>query len=147
MLTEKDEGHPVGGALLRWGAPLNGQPISTNSLKGIPMKNFIQTGVNITVAAPAAVASGAGVLVGKMFGFASADAASGAEVTIVRQGVFGAPKVTGQSWTVGAAVYWDSAAKKVTTTAGGNQMIGCAVVAAASDATSGTVLLDGVIRA
>jgi predicted RecA/RadA family phage recombinase len=111
------------------------------------MKNYIQTGKNITVAAPALVKSGAGVLVGKMFGVASGDAAITADVTIVREGVFLMAKKTAQSWTAGAAVYWDDTAKVVTTTVGTNQMIGCAVLAGASDDATGTVLLDGVIRA
>jgi predicted RecA/RadA family phage recombinase len=42
------------------------------------MRNFIQNGDIITVAAPAAVASGDGVLVGTLFGIAVDDADSGA---------------------------------------------------------------------
>lgn len=111
------------------------------------MKNYIQTGANITVAAPATVASGAGVLVGKMFGVAAANAESGVDVTIVRKGVFTLPKTSAQAWTLGAALYWDDTAKVCTTVSTSNTLIGCAVASASNPSPTGTVLLDGVIRA
>lgn len=108
------------------------------------MKNLVmQSGDNITVPAPYAVASGAGVLVGAMFGVASSDAALNANVVIVRKGVYTLAKATGQAWTAGARLYWDNTAKNVTTTASGNTLIGFAQVAAASGATTGNVILTG----
>ena len=44
------------------------------------MRNYIQPGHAITLAAPYDVVSGAGLLVGSIFGVASHDALSGAEV-------------------------------------------------------------------
>ena len=41
------------------------------------MKNFVQHGLTITLAAPAAITSGSGVQVGAIFGVAMHDAASG----------------------------------------------------------------------
>ena len=47
------------------------------------MKNYIQPGDTIAAIAPATVLSGAGVLIGSLFGVASGDAASGAEVLLM----------------------------------------------------------------
>lgn len=56
------------------------------------MKNFIQNGEAITVTAPAAVVAGEGVLIGDgLFGVAVNPADSGAEVTLVTEGVFELP--------------------------------------------------------
>lgn len=106
------------------------------------MKNFIQPGDVVSVTAPAAVASGAGVLVGSLFGVATHTAANAAAVEIATKGVFTLAKATGQAWTVGARIYWDDTAKNCTTTAGTNKLIGVALAAAASGDTTGTVLLS-----
>jgi predicted RecA/RadA family phage recombinase len=110
------------------------------------MKNFIQVGTNITVAAAADVLSGAGVLVGKMFGVATGDAKTGADVTLVRTGVFSMAKVNAQAWTVGQKIYWDDTAKLCTTVTTSNTLIGCAVAVAANPTPVGLVILDGAIR-
>ena len=106
------------------------------------MKNFIQPGRIIPVTAPAAVKSGDLVLVGKLFGVASSDAASGALVELCTEGVFTLPKVSAQAWTEGAAIYWDSAEAKATTTASGNTQIGHAAEVAANPSASGNVRLS-----
>ena len=106
------------------------------------MKNFVQPGDVVSVTAPAAVASGQGVLVGALFGVAVNAAASGASVEIATTGVHNLAKTTGQAWTQGALVYWDNTNRLVTTTASGNTLIGNCLVAAASGDTVGTVRLD-----
>lgn len=107
------------------------------------MKNFIQDGDTITVVAPYAVASGAGCLVGSLFGVAVSDALINAEVEIKTTGVFDMAKATGAAWTVGARIYWDDTAKNCTTTVGTNKLIGVATAAAASGDTVGRVRLSG----
>lgn len=107
------------------------------------MKNFIQDGDTITVVAPYAVASGAGCLVGSLFGVAVSDALINAEVEIKTTGVFDMAKATGAAWTVGARIYWDDTAKNCTTTVGTNKLIGVATAAAASGDTVGRVRLTG----
>jgi len=107
------------------------------------MKNFVQHGETLTLAAPADVSSGDGVLVGSIFGIAVETAASGAQVALKTTGVFTLPKATGQAWTVGAKVYWDNTNKVCTTTSSSNTLIGAIVVAALSADTSGTVRLNG----
>lgn len=98
------------------------------------MKNYVQDGGTINVAAPYAVASGGGALVGVLFGVAQSAAASGAEVPLVVTGVFTLPKAASQAWTVGARVYWDNTNKVCTTTASGNTLIGIATRAVANGA-------------
>jgi len=110
------------------------------------MKNYHQPGSSISVAAPADVASGAGVLVGSLFGIAGHDALSGAPVEIHFSGVYTLPKLEAQAWTVGAKVYWDDTNKHLTTAATGNKLVGAAVQAAANPSTTGVVRLDGAAR-
>ncbi|WP_243612934.1 DUF2190 family protein [Shimia aestuarii] len=112
------------------------------------MKNYVQHGKILTVTAPAAVASGAGVKVGMLFGVAQGAAENGAEVEIVTEGVFTLPKTNAQAWTVGAAIYWDNSNKVCTTaTTAGNIFIGVAVEAAANPSATGVVRLNGSMPA
>lgn len=109
------------------------------------MKNFVQAGDSITVPAPAAVASGAGVIIGSLFGVAQAAAASGEDVVLLLEGVVTLPKEPSQAWAVGVRIYWDAAASRCTSTASGNKLIGACVKAVAGGAgdTIGTVRLNG----
>ncbi|WYK04467.1 DUF2190 family protein [Cereibacter sphaeroides f. sp. denitrificans] len=109
------------------------------------MKNYVDNGETVTLAAPYAVASGGGALVGALFGVAQAAAANAATVVLVTRGIFDLPKAASQAWTVGAAIYWDDTNKVATTTASGNTLIGKAVVAVGSGAgeTIGRVRLNG----
>lgn len=105
------------------------------------MKNYIQGGEVLTVPAPATVLSGAGVLVGSLFGVACGDAASGADVEIRTTGVFELPKTAGAAWTVGQRLYWDDTAKSLTGTASTHKLVAIAVLPAASADTVGTARL------
>ena len=109
------------------------------------MKNFIQPGNTITLTAPAAVTSGAGVLIGSIFGIAAHDAASGDPVEVVTTGVFDLNKVGAQAWAVGDKVYWDNTNTRATTVATDNTLIGTAlgIVGSGADETSGRVRLNG----
>ncbi|MDR6264888.1 DUF2190 family protein [Roseobacter sp. N2S] len=108
------------------------------------MKNFIQTGANISVIAAAAADAGDPVLMGSLFGVATSDAAIGETVTLVRTGVFELPKTSAQAWTVGAKIYFDGSA--CTTVVSTNKLIGVAVQSAADPSATGIVLLDGAAR-
>lgn len=108
------------------------------------MKNYVQKGDNITIAAaPYAVTSGGGCLTGLIFGVAAGDAESGASVDLVTVGVFDLPKVAANVFAVGAAVYWDDTAKVVTSTTTDNTKIGVAVTAAPNPSASVAVRLNG----
>lgn len=106
-------------------------------------RNLVQAGIHLTVAAPAAVASGGGVLVGSIFGVASFAAGVGEEVEISTVGVYELPKLSAQAWTVGQRVYWDAAAGECTTVDTGNTLIGVATEAAANPSDLGIVRLNG----
>lgn len=108
------------------------------------MKNYIQDGKVITVPAPSAVSSGGVVQVGGLVGVAQADAENGADVAIVRCGVFEIGKVSAQAWTVGASIYVTSAGQ-ATTAASGNTLVGVAVEVAANPSATGKVLLTGQV--
>jgi predicted RecA/RadA family phage recombinase len=109
------------------------------------MKNYVQPGNAITLTAPYAVASGDGLLVGSIFGVASADAASGETVETAVVGVFDLKKTASQAWAAGDKVYWDNTAKEATKTTTSNTLIGVAVAAVAGGAgdTIGRVRLNG----
>lgn len=110
------------------------------------MKNYRQEGKQITGTAPYAVSSGGGCQIGIVFGCALADAANGAEVTLLREGQNVLPKATGAAWVQWTTkLYWDNAAKNVTTTASTNIFIGVPAQAAASGDATGEVLLHGQI--
>lgn len=107
------------------------------------MQNYLQAGTKIVVAAPYAVASGEGALVGSLFGVAEGDAALAANVVLVTEGVVEIKKLAAQAWTVGAPIYWDNTAKQATTVSTANTLIGVAVAAAANPSASGQVRLNG----
>ncbi len=104
------------------------------------MRNYIQPGENITLDSPADVLSGAGVIIGNLFGVANGDAATGKPVVLSTVGVFDLPKTTANDITVGAALYWNDTAKEVTTTASGNTKIGVAIAAKSGAGTVATRL-------
>ena len=107
------------------------------------MRNYVQRGVTLTLPAPAAVVSGAGVQVGSIFGIAAEDCAQGWPVDLTVEGVFTLPKVTAQALAIGDVVYWDGTAKLATGIGTGNQRIGVAVTAAANPSGTVDVRLNG----
>ncbi len=111
------------------------------------MKNYIFSGDTVPVTAPAAVTSGAGLLIGSLFGVAKSTVASGASVEIVTRGAFTMPRTTGAStaWAVGDRLYWDNATGLVTKNAasGANKLIGVAIAATADGDATGQVHLTG----
>ncbi|WP_372425843.1 DUF2190 family protein [Salinarimonas chemoclinalis] len=112
------------------------------------MRNHVQPGNLITVTAPAGgVTSGAGVLVGSLFGVAATTAAAGAPVEIATTGVYDLPKAGATTFTAGAPVYWNAAAGEAAALAAGRPLVGVATEAAADGATTARVRLNGVFGA
>ncbi len=107
------------------------------------MKNFVQAGSNLTIPAPAIVASGGVVIAGEIIGIANGSAASGALVDLTTTGVFELPKVGADAFTLGAPVYWDATPGLATTTATDNTRIGVAVAAAGASTATVLVRLSG----
>jgi predicted RecA/RadA family phage recombinase len=105
------------------------------------LKNFIQPGGTVTLTVPSDVSSGDGLLVGSLFGVASGDALSGADVEAVTEGVFDLAKTSAQAWSQGDKVYWDDTNKECTVVAAGNVLIGVAMVDAANPTDTGRVLI------
>jgi predicted RecA/RadA family phage recombinase len=109
------------------------------------MKNFVQPGRTLTVAAPAGgVISGDPVLIGAIFGVANFTAAATLDVEIDTVGVFTLPKATGAAWAVGDPLYFDAVAKNLTKTAGDNLVVGTATAIAASGDTTGNVKIGAL---
>jgi predicted RecA/RadA family phage recombinase len=88
------------------------------------MKNTVQNGVNDSdMIAPYALKSGDGFLDGVEFAVASTDAASGAAVVGVTQGIFTLPAAA-VNGTRKTKAYWDATNKVVTNVSSGNTQIG-----------------------
>lgn len=105
-------------------------------------KNYIQPGSVVTVAAPADVTSGTGVLIGKLFGVATHDAKSGEPLEIKTDGVWEMAKTSAQAWaTVGLDIY-ATAAGLLTTSATDNVLVGKNLAVAANPSPTGTVRLN-----
>ena len=96
------------------------------------MKNYIQPGNTVTVAAPASVLSGDLVVVGSLIGVAAFDALSAEPIEIDTEGVFLLPKVVTDVIAQGDKLYWDSGAEKLTKTpgTGSKPLVGIARAAA-----------------
>lgn len=106
-------------------------------------KNFVQPGSVVTVTAPADTESGAGVLIGTLFGVATHSAKSGEPLEIKTDGVWELAKTNAQAWaSVGLAIY-ATAAGLATTTATDNVLIGKNLAAAANPSGTGIVRLNG----
>ena len=105
-------------------------------------KNYIQPGHAITVAAPTGgVASGEGVLIGTLFGIAQYDAAEGAEVEILTEGVVDIAKTSALAIDVGDRLFWDATNKVVNKTSTAQQQVGVAVAAAANPSATVKMLI------
>lgn len=117
------------------------------------MRNYVQPGDQLTIAAPYAVTAGQGVLAGALFGVAFGDADNGATVDIKTSGVFDLAKASAAVFTVGAPVYFDTATKTArsgndddSNSAGDNEaLIGVAVAAAGAGASTVRVRLGSPV--
>ena len=109
------------------------------------MKTYVQPGDTVTVIAPSGgVLSGAGVLIGGLFGVAAYDAAEGDEVEVATTGVFSLPKAA-EAIAAGNRVHFDPALDVVTDTdITETAMIGVCIKAAVSGDATCLVRLDGV---
>ena len=112
------------------------------------MKNYIAHGRTVTIAATAAIASGAGVLENLLFGVATKSAATGEALDIQVEGVVELPKVSAQAWAVGEPLFWDDANSRLTNvSATGLVLVGCVYQAAANPTSVGQVRLNGAVPA
>lgn len=106
------------------------------------MKNYVYSGRTITVTAPAGgVSSGDGVLIGSIFGVAQHDAAEGADLELLTEGVVDLPKAAPLAMTVGDRLFWNTTDKALDKTATAQVCVGLAVAAAADADTTVQVKL------
>jgi predicted RecA/RadA family phage recombinase len=108
------------------------------------MKNYVQDGDTLTVTAPAAVASGDFVQVGRIRGVAVTSAASGAQVELKTTGVFSIPKTgTEEFASVGLPVYvvLSGNGVKTVTTASTTANVLVGINVATSGAVAGNLLV------
>ena len=109
------------------------------------MKNFIQEGENLALAAPYARRSGEGALVGATFGVAVTDLANAEVGTFMLKGVFTLAKATGASTggAQGAKAYWVAGSKSVSAASSGNTLIGVFTATCADGDATCNVRLNG----
>ena len=107
------------------------------------MKNYVCEGENISIILAGPIASGAGILMGSMFGVTKSSGVATDEIAVSLLGVFELPKASG-AVALGAKVYWDDAAKNITTTVGSNVLAGYAYKAELTGATTIQVRLNTV---
>lgn len=109
------------------------------------MKNFIQEGDNLALAAPYARLSGEAALVGATFGVAVTDLANAEVGTFMLKGVFSLAKSTAASsgGAQGAKAYFITATKLVTAVSSGNTLIGVFTATCADADATCNVRLNG----
>jgi len=107
------------------------------------MKNFVQAGNTLTLAAPYDVASGEGALVGATFGVAGTTIANGVDGEFDVCGVFDLAKKSADTPGQGVKAYWDNTNKEVTTTSTANTLIGVFTKAVAGGVVTANVRLNG----
>ena len=107
------------------------------------MKAWVSNGDNITMVTPVAVVAGTPVVLNSgFFGVPASTASAGASVSFTQFGVVQfMPKTTGQAWTVGQKLYWDTATSRFTNVAGALTLVATATKAAASADTVGELVL------
>jgi predicted RecA/RadA family phage recombinase len=111
------------------------------------MINYTQMGKTVSAAAPYAVVSGGGALLGTLFGVAVNTYALDEEGEFVTVGCFDLPAAAADVADRFALIYWDDTAKQVTTVDEGNTLIGCITAAKENGDTAVNVRLNGVASA
>ena len=102
-------------------------------------------GRELVVVAPSILTLGDFFGIEDLWGVAKADAASGANVTMQRMGLFSLPKKNGEAFLEGESVYWDSALSEATVDQSGSnkKLIGFCQAAASAPASTAPLILTG----
>jgi len=108
------------------------------------MKNFVQPGNVIEVAAPTALSSGDGFIVGSLFLVAQGDALIGTQLNGGVEGVYDVAKLSTDAMSVGDKVNWDDTAKELKLAAGDLDGVATVVEAAIASTTSVKVKLTQI---
>lgn len=107
-------------------------------------KNYVAEGhvLNYTNASGSLIASSTPVLIGKRLGIAIADIPDGATGALAVEGIFTVAKLSTDTPSQGALLYWDATNSRLTTTASGNTQAGYAATAAGNGATTVNINLN-----
>lgn len=110
-------------------------------------KNLVANGKSVMIAIPdGGCSTGTPILWGAKVGVPDNTyaASTSGNVTLHLEGVYeGLAKKDGDTFAVGAVVYWDDTEKELTSTSSGNTLAGHAYVAAGASAATMTVRLIG----
>ncbi len=108
------------------------------------MLNFTGEGKRIkwTNGTGSSVASGAVVVIASIIGILVTTVANAIAGTLAMDGVYSLAAVSAEAWPLGARLFWDATAAKLTQVAGGNTPAGVAAVAKAAAATTAEVILN-----
>jgi predicted RecA/RadA family phage recombinase len=107
-------------------------------------KKPVADGRIVTLTAPYQRNAGQAALIGAVVAVALQPVANAANADFALEGVWDLDKATGQTWTQGALIYWDNAAKNCTTTSTSNTRIGFAMQAQLTGDTVGRVRLNAI---
>ena len=109
------------------------------------MKNSVQEGDVLALAAPYAVASGGGALIGAIFGVAVTTLANAEVGSFQLEGVYSLTKSTAASsgGAQGAKAYFIASTKLVTAASSGNTLIGVFTATCADADATANVRLNG----
>lgn len=103
---------------------------------------FVQPGLVLDYTPAGAITNGQVVLIGLRIGVALTAIAAGATGPLQVSGVFTIDKAVVDVIAVGALLYWDNAASKLTTVPTANTLAGFAVAAAGNGATTVNVKIN-----
>lgn len=107
------------------------------------MKNYVQDGNSIQLAAPVGGVVGGQVFEqGELVGVVVASAAEGELFTLMLEGVYSDLPKAAEALAVGEKVYWSAENSNFTKTAAGNSPAGYAFVAALAGDTTATIKLS-----
>lgn len=106
------------------------------------MRNFVQPGDVVTLAAPYDRLSGEMAKVGNILGVAMVDVLSGANAEFLLTGVVDVTALTADTGTVGTNMYWDDTNKRLTTTASTHKLAGVLTKAKGGSDTTARIRLN-----
>lgn len=109
------------------------------------MQNYVESGDNLTLTAPAGgVVSSTPYLIGAaLFVVAAASAAAGDPFVGRRKGIFDLPKAAALAISTGDQLYWDNTNRVLNKTSAGNTLVAIAVAdAQAADTTVRAVIIQ-----
>jgi predicted RecA/RadA family phage recombinase len=107
------------------------------------MQTYKGPGKTLTLAAPYDVASGAGALVGAIFGVAFKAVSNGDDGEFLTEGEFTLAKLSTDEWAVGQRLYWDNSNKRLDEDSTVGPFVAVALEVTANPSSTGRCKLVG----